>query len=500
MNKRIMVDMSATIIHHGHIRLLKKASEYGKVVVGLTTDDEILNKKGYTPELNFENRKEVLEAIKYVDEVVAVPWALDDKVLEKHNIDLLVHGDDNSNKIKKDKLLIFPRTEGVSSSDIRKKSSEIYINKQNNIFDIWNKNKKRNILLNPGPATTTDSVKMAQVVPDICPREQEFGNLMEYVSNELTKIVASPQKYTTILFGGSGTAVVESTISSVIPHDKKVLIINNGSYGKRMCQIADAYGMKYIEFKSSPIKPINLKKLKKLIKENKDISHLAVIHNETTTGLLNNLDDLGKIAKKFNLEFIVDAMSSYSAIPINMKKQNIHYLLASSNKNIQGMAGIGFVIANVKSIEKLKNIKPRNFYLNLFAQYENFISSHQMRFTPPVQTLYALKQAIIETKKEGVKIRYKRYSKSWKTLTKFLKENNLKYLVKDKYHSRIITSIFIPENIDFNDLHDFFYEKGFTIYPGKVANFNTFRIANIGEIDFKDMKKFLKLLKKYLGK
>ena len=144
---------------------------------------------------------------------------------------------------------------------------------------------KKNILLNPGPATTTDSVKYAQVVPDICPREYEFGDLMEYVSKELTKIVAKPKNYTTILFGGSGTAVVESAISSVVPHNKKVLIINNGSYGKRMCQIAQAYDMNYIEFQSSPIKPINLKKLKRVITENKTISHLAVIHNETTTGL-----------------------------------------------------------------------------------------------------------------------------------------------------------------------------------------------------------------------
>ncbi len=191
-------------------------------------------------------------------------------------------------------------------------------------------------------------------------------------------------------------------------------------------------------------------------------------------------------------------MSSYAAIPIDMKKQNIDYLLASSNKNIQGMAGVGFVIAKIKSIEKLKTIKPRNFYLNLFVQYENFISSHQMRFTPPVQTLYSLKQAIIETKKEGVENRYKRYSKSWKILTKTLKKMNLKYLVDDKYHSKIITSIFIPDNINFDDMHDYLYEKGFTIYPGKVADFNTFRVANIGEIDCRDVEEFLKLLKYYI--
>jgi len=485
--KRIMVDMSATIIHHGHIRLLKKAAKHGKVIVGLTTDNEILSKKGYQPELNFEYRKEVLEAIKYVDEVVAVPWKLDDNTLEKHNIDLLVHGDDNSNDIKKEKLLIFPRTEGISSTDMRK-----------NVMRTIAQTAQRNVLLNPGPATTTHSVKMAQVIPDICPREYEFGDLMEYVSKELTKIVAKPKKYTTVLFGGSGTAVVEAVLSSVVPHDKTILIVNNGAYGKRMCQIVESYGMNYIEFNSSPIEPIDLKKLKKVIKANKNISHLAMIHNETTTGLLNNLDDFGALAKKYNLELIVDAMSSYAALPIDMKKQNITYLCASSNKNIQGMAGVGFVIAKTKTFEKLKDIKPRNFYLNLFAQYENFIKSHQMRFTPPVQTLYALKQAIIEAKAEGIVNRHRRYSDSWKTLTDELKKMDLKYLVDDKYHSKIITSIFIPDGVNFDEMHNYLYERGFTIYPGKVADFNTFRIANIGEIDKNDIEAFLKLFKNYL--
>jgi 2-aminoethylphosphonate-pyruvate transaminase len=359
-------------------------------------------------------------------------------------------------------------------------------------------NIKKNILLNPGPATTTNSVKMAQVVPDICPREYEFGDLMEFVSNELSSIVSNSDEYSTILFGGSGTAVVESIISSVVPHDRGIIIVNNGAYGKRMSQIADSYDMNFLEFESSPIEPIDLQKLEEFIKNSKNISHLAVIHNETTTGLLNDLDAFGSLAKKYHIELIVDAMSSYAAIPIDMKKQNIHYLAASSNKNIQGMAGVGFVIANKESIEKLKDIKPRNFYLNLYAQYQNFIKSHQMRFTPPVQTLYALKQAIIEAKEEGIDKRYLRYSKSWETLTKKLKELGLKYLVDDKYHSKIITSIFIPDGVDFDDMHDYFYERDFTIYPGKVADFNTFRVANIGDIDYQDMEAFLILLEEYL--
>ena len=486
--KRVMVDMSATLLHHGHIRLLKKASKLGKVIVGLTTDEEIISKKGYEPELSFEHRKELLEAIKYVDEVVPTPWLLDEKVLEQYDIDLLVHGNDNSNQINEEKLVIFERTKGISSTLLRERVMKAYAQK-----------KSQNILLNPGPATTTPTVKLAQVVDDICPREKEFGDLMEWVSNELTSIIADTKDYTTILFGGSGTAAVEAILTSIVPDGKKVVIVNNGAYGKRMCQIAQRFGIDYIEFQSSPIEPIDLNKLEEVIQSNDNISHLAVIHNETTTGLLNDLDDLGELAKRYNLEFIVDAMSSYAALSIDMQKQNITYLAASSNKNIQGMAGVGFVIAKKDALKSLKDIKPRGFYLSLYEQYQNFIKSHQMRFTPPVQTLYALKQAIVEAKEEGIENRYKRYAKSWQTLTDGLKELGLKYLVDDRYHSKIITSIFIPEGIDFNDLHDFFYEKRFTIYPGKVEEFNTFRVANIGDIDYRDMERFLSLLQGYLS-
>lgn len=357
---------------------------------------------------------------------------------------------------------------------------------------------KRNILLNPGPATTTDTVKMAQVVPDICPRENEFGDLMEYVSDELTSIVAKTQDYATVLFGGSGTAVVESIICSVIPHDKKVVIVNNGAYGDRMCKIAATYDINYIEYKSPATKPIELSRLEQVISSDEKISHLAVVHHETTTGLLNHLKPLGELATKYKLEFIVDAMSSFAAIPIDMKNQHINYLCASSNKNIQGMAGVGFVIANRKSLENLKCIKPRSFYLNLYAQYENFIKNHQMRFTPPVQTLYALKQAIIEAKKEGLDNRYSRYIRSWETLKKGLKSLNLDFLIEEDHHSKLITSIYLPENVDFNDLHDYFYEKGYTIYPGKIVEFNTFRIANIGDINHNDIANFIELLTEYL--
>jgi len=366
---------------------------------------------------------------------------------------------------------------------------------------------KRNILLNPGPATTSDTVKLAQVVPDICPREKEFGDVMEFVSKELTNFVGSNDKYTTILFGGSGTASVEAILSSVVD-DGTVIIINNGAYGKRMCEIAEIYNLNYIELKSSPIEEINLNKLEEIItSHNSDsirsdktpISHIAVIHHETTTGILNDIKAIGNICEKYEIDMIVDAMSSFAGIPIYMDEMNIKYLASSSNKCIQGMAGISFVIANKESLETTKNIKPRNLYLNIYKQYSYFKDNYQMRFTPPVQVLYALKQAIIEAKEETIENRYARYKASCKILWDGLDKLKLKKLVNEKASSMLLTSIIEPqiEGYCFNDLHDYLYNKGFTIYPGKVSSKNTFRIANIGQIYPENMNKFIEILEEY---
>ncbi|MEH7331960.1 2-aminoethylphosphonate--pyruvate transaminase [Neobacillus drentensis] len=361
---------------------------------------------------------------------------------------------------------------------------------------------KRNILLNPGPATTTDTVKFAQVVPDICPREEEFGEVMEIISTELTKLVADPTNYNAVLFGGSGTAAVESILSSVIG-DEAVLIINNGSYGKRMCQIAEVYRMNYLEYKSSSHEEIDLIELEDYIqKATMKISHLCVVHNETTTGLLNDIGKIGRICGTYDIQLIVDAMSSFAAIPIDMEQMNISYLAASSNKNLQGMAGVSFVIANTADLGQIQHLKPRNLYLHLYSQYRHFLKTKQMQFTPPVQTLYALKQAIIEVIIEGVERRYERYTKTWEVLMKGIERLGLSHLVKKEHHSRIITAIVEPDNPSyrFEDMHDYFYYQGFTIYPGKIEGQNTFRVANIGEITCNDMEKFIYLLEQYLIK
>ena len=205
---------------------------------------------------------------------------------------------------------------------------------------------KRNILLNPGPATTTDTVKNAMVVPDICPRELEFGELTLSVRNDLIKAARGEKNHTCVMLTSSGTGGVEACLTSVVPHDKKVLILNNGAYGERMQKICDAYGVAHIDYDQVWGKALDLSAVDKLLSQHQgEITHLAFIHHETTVGILNPLSEISQLAQKHNVETIVDAMSSFAGVMINVEQDNIHYLVSSSNKCIQGMAGISFVIA-----------------------------------------------------------------------------------------------------------------------------------------------------------
>lgn len=358
---------------------------------------------------------------------------------------------------------------------------------------------RREVLLNPGPATTTDSVKYAQVQSDICPREYEFGDLMEWCATELTKIVADPEEYTTVMFGCSGTGADEAMVCSVVPENGKLLVIDNGSYGNRIAKIAGVHKLNYDVFTSSTYEPIDLQALEKKIAEGK-YTHLAGVYHETTTGLLNPIKEICQIAKKYNMVTIFDAVSAYAGIPMDLKDIGVDFIASTSNKNIQGMAGVGFVVCNKKALEATKDIPIRNYYLNLWDQYQYFQKTHQTRFTPPVQTFYALRQAIIEAQVETIEARAQRYTDCWKILVETVKKLGLKMLVAEENQSHLITAILEPESpkYSFEALHDFAKKYEFTIYPGKLGNINTFRIANIGDIQPYEMRDFCVKLEEYM--
>ena len=358
---------------------------------------------------------------------------------------------------------------------------------------------KREVLLNPGPSTTKDSIKYAQVCADICPRELEFGDLMEEIERDLTSFGASPDEYTTIMFASSGTGADEAMISSCVPPNGKLLVIDNGSYGARLAQIAETYSIDTTVFKSSPNEPIDIGLLEEEFKKG-NYDTFAMVHHETTTGLLNPIEVICPLAKEYGMITVVDTISSYGGMPMNFKEMGVDFASCTSNKHFGGMAGIGFVVCNREELIKQKDWPMRNYYFNLYDQYRYFIETKQSRFTPPVQTFYALRQAILETKVETIEKRFERFSKCWNILVDAVKEIGLEMIVKEENQSHFITAILNPDspNYDFDEFHDYVKSFGFTIYPGKLGNIGTFRIANMGDIKPEEMNEFIKIFEDYI--
>jgi len=356
---------------------------------------------------------------------------------------------------------------------------------------------KKNILLTPGPITTTDSVKMAQVFPDICPREKEFGDILEYVSKSLVKIAGGDENYVCVLLGGSGTAGMDAMLNSVV--NGKVLIVNNGAYGKRFVEIAKAYSLNFKELFFEWDEEVSIEKIESELKKDKEIRYIIIVHHETTTGILNPVEETGNIAKKYGCVFIVDSISSFAGIPFDIKKYNIDFTVSSSNKCIQGLPALSFVICKKEELEKTKNYPKRSFYLNLYSEYEYFKNNNQTRFTAPVQTIYALKKAIEELFSEGAENRHKRYKENNEILVKGMEKLGFKKIFNNLKESGLLTTFFEPEykNYSFDKMHDLLYQKGFTIYPGKIKE-KTFRLGNIGAINSTDIRNFLNAMEEVL--
>lgn len=269
---------------------------------------------------------------------------------------------------------------------------------------------KRNILLNPGPATTTDTVKMAQVVPDICPREKEFASMMKQMREDLVRIVhGNLNKYTSVLFCGSGTIVMDVCISSLLPEGKKILIINNGTYSMRAVEICEYYNLPFINFERPIDELPDLNKVEQILKGNRDIALVYTTHNETGTGILNPVREIGSLAHKHGAVFIVDTISTYAMRPIDIEKDNIDFCMASAQKGLMAMTGLSFVIGNIELIRKSAAYPKRSYYCNLFMQYHFFETTGQMHFTPPVQTIYAARQALDEYFREGEDAKWNRH-------------------------------------------------------------------------------------------
>lgn len=360
---------------------------------------------------------------------------------------------------------------------------------------------KRNILLNPGPATTTDTVKLAQVVPDICPREREFADMMKDLREDLVKIVhADSERYTAVLFCGSGTLNIDVCLNSLLPEGKRVLVVNNGSYSTRAVEICQYYGLPHIDLQFPDNELPSLGTIEEVLKKDPDIAMIYTTHNETGTGILNPIREIGALAHRYGAVFAVDTTSTLAMRPINMERDDLDFCMASAQKGLMAMTGLSFIIGKRALIEASKDYPKRSYYCNLFLQYDYFERTGEMHFTPPVQTIYAMRQAVAEYFAEGEEAKWDRHTRVFQAIRKGAAELGFREYIRPEWQSGLVLSLIYPDdpNWDFEGVHDYCYKRGFTIYPGKVSNTNTFRLCALGAIDVPDIQAFFKVLREAL--
>ncbi len=352
---------------------------------------------------------------------------------------------------------------------------------------------KRNVLLNPGPATTSDSVKYAQVVADICPREAEFVDIMNEVRKDLVRVVhGDPAKYTAVLFTGSGTIIQDVLVNSLVPQDKKLCIVNNGAYSARLAEIAGYYHIPCVNLEFSTTGRPDLKVVRDTLENDPDIAVVATVHHETGTGVLNPVREIGEIAHANDCVFMVDTISTYGLLPIDIEQEQIDFCMSSAQKGLAAMTGVSWTVGKIEEIEKIKAYPKRSYYCNLYMQYDFFERVGEMHFTPPVQVIYALKQALKEYWEEGEQARYKRLTDCWEAIHRGLEGMGLKSVIDKNIQGHLVVTVKAPEDdrFDFLKLHDYCLERGFTIYPGKMFGLKTFRLCNLGQITSRDIEDF----------
>lgn len=355
-------------------------------------------------------------------------------------------------------------------------------------------------LLTPGPLTITATVKEAMMI-DHCTWDNDYKQITQDIrKNSLDFAHVQEVDYTTILMQGSGSFGVESVISTIIPEDGCLLLLSNGAYGERIYKMCCYHHIDCIHMCFSYNEIPNPIKVEEALKKNPQITHIAMIHSETTSGILNDIASIGKLSHQYKKIMIVDAMSSFAGVDIKMKEWHIDFLISSANKCIQGVPGFSFIIANKQILKSCKS-QARSLSLDLYDQWITMEKDGKWRFTSPTHAVLAFSKAIQELKEEGgILARHKRYQANMDLLIQNFEQLGFRLYVDKANQGPIIATFLYPEGktIDFHEMYMFIKERGYAIYPGKLTDKETFRIGVIGEIYEEDIQELTKIMKEYM--
>ena len=355
------------------------------------------------------------------------------------------------------------------------------------------------LILSPGPANISERVRLALANPDIGHRESEFSELLQETRSLLLEISGVSEGYSCAVMSGSGTTGIEASITSLSDATKGVLIISNGVYGERAAQIAEVFGIPYTLAKYEWTLPLATEEIEGLIRETTHDT-VYLIHHETTTGILNPLQQIAAVAKREGKWVLVDAVSSIGGEELDLSGWGVDLIIGSANKCIRGVPGVAFVVVSndfLQMISKRRRVAFSTDLVSTLRQEEQ----GETPFTPPVQTLYGLREALRELVEEGVETRRTHYQSVANILRDGLSSQELTLLVPREHLSNTMTSVMLPEGLSYSDLHDPLKEMGYVIYKSQgYLSQTTFRLGTVGLISLNNIRGFLSALAQVLDR
>jgi len=345
------------------------------------------------------------------------------------------------------------------------------------------------LLLTPGPLTTANSVKEV-MVHDWGSRDASFLRINKAVLEGLPRIVHGEGRFVTVPMQGSGTFAVEAMLTTFVPRNGKVLVLINGAYGHRAKRILDIAGRKAVVHETAEDTSPDLAAVERILKRQKSVTHVFAVHCETTSGILNPIEEIAGIAARHGKRLLIDAMSAFGALPLDSRKVAFDAVAASSNKCIEGVPGLGFVLARKEALAETEG-NATTLVLDLHDQHRNFEKTGQYRFTPPIHVIVAFHQALEEFWAEGgVEGRGGRYAENCHVLIEGMRALGFETLLPPARQAPIIVTFHMPRhpNFVFQRFYDGLKERGYVIYPGKLTVADSFRIGCIGRLCPKDMR------------
>ena len=350
------------------------------------------------------------------------------------------------------------------------------------------------ILLNPGPVNVSPHVRQALLRGDLCHREEEFVELLVNIRTKLLKAFA-PDDYTAVVVSGSGTLAVEAMVSSAIAEGKKLLVINNGVYGDRMRQMAEAHRIPTVELTCGWTEAPAAAQIELTLKNDHNIAAVALVHHETTTGLLNPVTEIGAVVRGAGRLFLLDAVSALGGEDLDVIRDNVDLCACTANKCVQGQPGVAFVLVRNEVMAAMRDYPRHSLYLHLPLHWEAQ-ERQSIPFTPSIPAWYALDAALDELLEETPHGRVERYHAAAQLLRAGFTNMGLHFLLPPELHSNSLTSLLLPQDAAYTDLHDGLKQRGFVIYEGQgKLQTEIFRVANMGHLTLDDFRRFLIALK-----